>query len=95
MGINEEKYKKSRKLLLDYLRQTAREKGITHLSIAEKTGFTANNVSRMLQGRYSPTLDNFIRLAESVNCYFFIIDKEADDDLVEIMKNRWGAVKEN
>lgn len=95
MGLNEEKYKEARKMLLEYIRELAKEKGITHLEIAEKTGFTANNVSRMLQGRYSPSLDNFMRLAEAVDCYIFIIDKDADDDLTEMMKNRWGRISEN
>lgn len=87
--INEKKYKEARALLLQYLSQKAREKGITQEQIAEKTGFTQNNVSRMLQGRYSPSLDNFMRLAEAVGAYFFVIDKEQDDELVDTMKKRW------
>lgn len=75
MGINEEKYKKSRRLLLNYLHKLAKEKGITHQAIANKTGFTSNNVSRMLQGRYSPSLDNFIRLAEAIDYDVAIINK--------------------
>jgi transcriptional regulator with XRE-family HTH domain len=95
MGINEEKYKEARKMLCQYLYQLAKEKGITQEEIAEKTGFTRNNVSRMLSGRYSPSLDNFIRLAEAIDSYFFVIDKEADDDLVHTMKNRWGSNNPN
>jgi len=89
MGVNEEKYKEARVMLCRYLHNLAQEKGITQQEIAEKTGFTRNNVNRMLSGRYSPSLDNFIRLAEAIDSYFFIIDKEADDPLVETMKNRW------
>ncbi|HAN19600.1 MAG: hypothetical protein A2X13_14830 [Bacteroidetes bacterium GWC2_33_15] len=91
----EEKYKEARRMLCQYLRKLAAEKGITHAEIAEKTGFSANNVSRMLMGRYPPTLDSFIKLAEAVNTFFFVIDKEANDDLVETMKNRWGKIENN
>lgn len=95
MAINEQKFREARKMLMEYLRATALEKGITHAQIAEKTGFSPNNVSRMLMGHYAPSLDNFLRLAEAINIYFFIIDKDEDDELVQIMKNRWGRVSES
>ena len=92
MDINEEKFKEAREMLCEYLKQTAREKKITLEEIAEKTGFTLSNVGRMLSGKYPPTLDNFLKLAEAVDAYLFVIDKDANDDLVETMKNRWGKV---
>jgi len=67
MGQNEEKYKELRNRLLSYIKNFAQKNGITQEKIAERTGFSSNNVSRMLQGRYTPTLDNFIRLAESID----------------------------
>lgn len=91
MGLNEEKYKAARKMLCEYIGKLAKEKGITQQQIADKTGFTRNNVSRMLSGRYSPSLDNFIRLAEAVDTFFFVIDKESKDDLTEAMRNRWDS----
>ena len=95
MKNNEEKYLAARLMLCKYLAQVAREKGITQEMISEKTGFTQPNVSRMLQGKYSPSLDNFMKIAESVGVYFFIIDKNADDDLVDMMKTRWSDMFEN
>lgn len=87
--MKQEKAVQARLMLCDYLRELAKEKGITHKQIAEKTGFMENNVSRMLSGKYAPSLDNFIILCDAINTYFFIIDKDADNDLVEIMRNRW------
>lgn len=95
MGVNEEKYKESRKMLLNYLRTVARDKKITHNEIAQATGFTPNNVSRMLMGRYSPGLDNFIRLCEACDVYIFVIDKDSDDELVDLMRERWGDIESN
>ena len=86
--MNELKYQEARKILLRFLSDQAKEKGITHEQIAAKTGFDRSNVGRMLAGKFSPSLDNFIRLAEAVNVYFFLEDKDSDSDLVEIMKNR-------
>ena len=63
--------------------------------IAQKTGFTQPNVNRMLSGRYSPSLDNFMKLADAIDAYFFIIDKNADSDLVSLMRKRWGHLFKN
>lgn len=76
-------------MLLDYLREQMETKGITQAMIAEKTGFTQSNISRMLSAKYPPTLDNFITLCEAVNCYLFVIEKEAKDDTAKLMRDRW------
>ena len=90
--MNGEKYKTARQMLCRYLAKVAKDKSITHEQIAEKTGFTRSNVSRMLSGKYPPILDNFIKLAEACEVYFFVIDKDADDELVNVMKKRWGSI---
>lgn len=70
--LNEEKYKEARRLLCLYLKDLAKEKGISNQQIADKTGFQQSNVNRMLNGRYSPSLDNFLRLAEALDTHFTI-----------------------
>lgn len=83
-------------MLCRYLADVAKEKGITNELIANRTGFKPSNVSRMLAGIYSPSLDNYMRLAEAVGVYFFVIDKEEkDDELVKMMKERWGKMGKN
>ena len=79
----------ARKMLCRYLGDTARERGISTYEIAEKTGFDRPNVSRMLNGHYAPTMDNFIKLCDAIGVYIFIVDKEGEGDLVEMMKERW------
>ena len=64
MGINEEFYKEKRTRLMQYLKQLFQSHNITQDEAAEETGFTQNNISRMLSGKYSPSLDNLVRLAE-------------------------------
>jgi len=63
---NEEKYKTARQEMCRHLADAAKKKGITQKVIAERTGFKQNNVSRMFHGKYSPSLDNFLRLCEAV-----------------------------
>jgi len=89
------KIEAARKLLLNYIRQQMSDKSITQEMLAEKTGFTQSNISRMLNAKYSPSIDNFLILCEAVNCFVFIIDKDADEDAANSMRNRWGKVNSN
>lgn len=86
--MKNDKYIEARRILLRFVSEQAKAKGITHEQIASKTGFDRSNVGRMLAGRFSPTLDNFLRLAEAVEVYFFLSDKESEEDLVKLMRDR-------
>jgi transcriptional regulator with XRE-family HTH domain len=79
----------ARRMLLAYLNELAKEKKLSTYKIAEMTGITQSNVYRILNGRYPPTLDTFLLLCQKLDCYIFIVDKNAEDDLVDKMKQRW------
>ena len=88
--MNDKKIIEARKLLCQYLRDQAKEKGLSTYKIAELTGFEQPNVHRMMSGHHSITLDNFIILCDVIQCYVFIVEKESDDDLAKLMRNRWN-----
>lgn len=48
------------------LKKVASESGITQQAIADKTGWTQTNVSRMLLGKYIPRYDNLLKLADAI-----------------------------
>jgi|LakMenEpi03Aug12_release.lakeMendotaPanAssembly.Ray.scaffolds.fasta_scaffold3284093_1 transcriptional regulator with XRE-family HTH domain len=93
MGID--KIQIARKMLLDYLKEQIALKGITQDQLSQITGFTQSNISRMLSSKYSPSLDNFLKLCEAANVYVFIIDKEANEDTAQLMRERWGKINNN
>jgi len=64
--MKNEKFTEAGRMLLRFLHQEAKNKGITQEQIAERSGFIKSNVNRMLNYRYSPTLENFLILAESI-----------------------------
>jgi len=64
--INEEKYREKSREYCRKLQEIASERNITHEMIAERTHFERSNVSRMLSGKYSPSLENFLKLSEAV-----------------------------
>ena len=93
--MNEEKYREVRKLLLGYLNHLRKENNIPISYIVEFTGFNESTIERLLKGLFNPSLEQFIKLAEAMNCYFFVIEKEEDEknELIQIMKNRWQQNK--
>jgi len=64
--MNDEKYIEARKSTMRFIAEEAKSKGISLEFIANKSGFDRPNVSRMLSGKYSPSLDNFFKLASAV-----------------------------
>ena len=63
---NEKKYLQARLTLCLFLKSEAVAKGITQQQIADKCGWHQQTVQRMLSGKFSPSLDNFIKLAEAI-----------------------------
>ncbi|WP_391592755.1 helix-turn-helix domain-containing protein [Winogradskyella sp.] len=59
----------------------AEAKEIEQSEIAEKTGFTQSNISRMLSCKYKITLPNFLKLAKSVGVNFYIQSHDEKTDL--------------
>lgn len=56
------------------LAEIAKKKEMTHEQIAEVSGFARPNVTRMLNGRYPPALDMFLRLSEAIGCSIKLVD---------------------
>ena len=79
----------ARRMLCQYLKDQAKEKNISTYKLAELTGFDQPNIHRILSGKYPPTLDTFMIIARALECYIFIIDKNADDDTADMMRKRW------
>jgi transcriptional regulator with XRE-family HTH domain len=71
-------------MMLTFLRNTAKDKGITHNQIAERTGFQVSNVTRMLGGKYPPNLDNFLKLAEAIGVRLELHTDTADTSTAKI-----------
>lgn len=71
------KYLLARQMLCQFLREEAAAKGITHQMIADATGFSQPNVSRMLSAHYAPSLDNFLKLADAIGVNFFMESKDS------------------
>jgi len=78
--MNENKYKQARLTLCLFLKTEAETKGITQQQIADKCGWHQQTVQRMLSGKFAPSLDNFIKLADAIGVNFFMESKDSKSD---------------
>ena len=71
------------KVLVTFLEQIARQKGITQGQIAEATGMKQSSISRLFSLNYVPKLHTFLSIAQAVGVNFFFEDKEGTSDLTK------------
>lgn len=57
----------ARKLLIEFVKQTAEKRGVSYRAIARVTGLHPSNISRVLSGRYSPEIDTFLKICGALN----------------------------
>ncbi len=81
----------ARRMLLTYLGAVAQANNITHEQIAEKCGWQRSAVSRMLASRYSPGLDQLLKLCEALDVQIHLADnnKAKADDVLQL----WEAAR--
>lgn len=81
----ENTFEQSEKLLLALLKEIAKDKGLSIQDLSERTGFQPTNMSKILNGGYSPTLKIFLKIAHAVEVNFFVEDKESKTNLNVMM----------
>lgn len=66
----------TRKQLIEQLIRYRKAKRITQADISESTGIQRPNISRLESGKYNPTLDMIVRVADSIGLEVEITLKE-------------------
>ncbi len=70
---------RTRLALIEQLIRCRKEKKITQADISEATGIQRPNISRLESGKYNPTLDMIVRVADSMGYEIEINLKEKQD----------------
>ena len=71
------------KVLVTFLEQIARQKGITQGQIAEFTGMKQQSIARVFSLKFVPKLHTFLSIAGAVGVNFFFEDKDGTSDLTK------------
>ncbi|NMC75931.1 MAG: helix-turn-helix transcriptional regulator [Candidatus Methanofastidiosa archaeon] len=77
---------KTWEVLVLTLKYIAEEKEIRQETIAERTGFTQSNISRIFALKYCPTLQTFLTIANAMDVNFFIQDRDNKSELNKIFE---------
>ncbi len=64
--MNQEEIIEKRIEMLKELEKVVIEKGITLTEISEKSGLIESNISRIFAGKFSPTLDNYLKIKRAI-----------------------------
>ncbi len=67
------------RLLIEYLRQYADFKRITHTDLAAAAGMKRSSVSRLLSGRFDPRLRTFLKIAGALNLHLELAERTGCD----------------
>ena len=71
----------TRKQLIEQLISYRKAKKITQADISDNTGIQRPNISRLESGKYNPTLDMIVRVADSIGLEVEITLKEKKNQL--------------
>lgn len=64
--MNEQEIISKRIEILKQLEKIAIDKGMTIQEISEKSGLIESNITRIFAGKFSPTLDNFLKIKKAI-----------------------------
>ena len=81
MNKNQNPHQDTWKVLVLFLAEIAKEKGLTHERLGELTGLQRSNVSRMFALKYCPSLENWLKILKAVEVNVFFEDRESKSDL--------------
>jgi transcriptional regulator with XRE-family HTH domain len=59
---------------IDRLRELVDQSGLTRTDVAERAGFSAPNLTRLLSGRRNPSVDSVRRVLVAIGCTWADLD---------------------
>ena len=93
--INSEYVGHVRRIIGSWIKDFRKQKKLTQIQLANLLGITEGTVCKIENGKWL-SLEMLIKLSINLDFYIFLLEKNSDDDLVEIMRNRWiGTHQEN
>ncbi len=76
-------------MISNFMRNRRVELGLTQTQVAEKAGLGFRTVQRIEAGDFIPDGKSLVKMSRALDCYFFLSEKESDEDFVKIMRERW------
>ncbi|MEN9370675.1 MAG: helix-turn-helix protein [Bacteroidota bacterium] len=77
------KIKTARLLLLKFISERMADAGINQVKLSELTEINQANLSKILSGKRTPTLDTFLKLCQALEIRIFLESKTEDKEANE------------
>jgi len=78
-----------RKLYGSWIKQIREEKGQTQQQMADEIGMSRSTISKIEDGKWNFGIDTLTIFSQYLDFYLFFLEKSSNDELSEIMKDRW------
>lgn len=73
----------ARQLIGKYLKSVRKDKGLTVYAVSKISGLQRAQIQAIEKGDSSYTIDSFIRIIQALDVYFFMKNKDGDDDQID------------
>jgi len=87
-NLNPEYLLSVRNIIGAHFKKCRIEKGISQKQLADKMQISQSTVAKIENGSWNFTLDFLVLFCHHLDLYLFLPEKEKEDDLVQLMKNR-------
>lgn len=88
MEINPEYISQVRQLIGQWVAEFRKQKGLTQAQLAKELGVSYPTVSKIEAGKWL-SIEMLIRLSVHLDFYLFLLEKDSNDELAVMMRNRW------
>lgn len=88
MQINPEYISQVRQLIGQWVAEFRKQKGLTQAQLAKELGVSYPTVSKIESGKWL-SIEMLIRLSVHLDFYLFLLEKDSNDELAVMMRNRW------
>ena len=93
--MNENDLNQERKLISGFIRKRREDLKITQEQLAEKTGLGIATIKRFEAGKFWLRLNTFLVICYALDMFFFIAEKDSNEDIAVLMRDRWGKIQNN
>lgn len=93
--MNQDQILAYRKLVGQWITQLREDKQMPKNELSKLSGIDRKYINDIESGKYAFSIDVIAKLSIALDFYIFLIPKDSDNPLAEIMRNKWGAKSPN
>jgi transcriptional regulator with XRE-family HTH domain len=93
--MNEQVLLEARKMIAGFIRNRRIELKISQEELAEKTQLGIATIRRFEAGKFWINIKTLLIICNALEMYFFLEEKDSEQELAAMMRNRWGKVSKN